>query len=447
MTVVRLLVILILVCGQQAEAIVRVNITGGQDSYIPIAIGRINGLTGEELLYGDRISSVINNNLKLSGLFEVINKERFSGFEQKNDVAPNFGLWRGINSYLLMTASISIQQNTMQQKVLMVDFRLWDIHSNKEIVSKSYKTELESWRRVSHLISDDIYSTIGGERGYFDTRIVYISEYGDFKNRKKRLAIMDQDGANHRFLSDGSVMELTPRFSPNRQQITYLSYKDNLPKVYIYNLETQESKVIGHFPGITFAPRFSSDNRYVVLSASMDGNSEIYEVDLMTNTRKRLTNSIAIDTSPYYSPGDKHILFNSDRGGSPQLYIMDRDGSNVRRISYGKGVYTAPAWSPRGDLIAFTKQYKGNFHIGTMDTNGKNEKLLTTSFMDEGPTWSPNGRVIMFTRQSVYRDRAMGSTSIYAVDITGKNLRRIFTPQDASDPAWSPLLKTTVMEE
>jgi TolB protein len=309
------------------------------------------------------------------------------------------------------------------------------------MVGLAYFTVPQNWRRVAHIIADQIYKRITGEDGYFDTRIVYVSEVGPQNRRIKRLAIMDQDGASHRFLTDGAALVLTPRFSPTTQDITYLSYFNGQPRVYIFNIDTGQQEVLGDFPGMTFAPRFSPDGNSVVMSLSTDGNSEIYSMDLRTRLVKRLTNHPAIDTSPSMSPDGRQVVFNSDRGGAQQLYVMDSDGRDVRRISFGKGRYATPVWSPRGDLIAFTKILDGTFYIGVMRTDGSGERLLSQSFLDEGPTWAPNGRVLMFFRQTPSTADGKGATSrLHLIDLTGYNLREVVTPADGSDPAWSPLI-------
>ena len=292
------------------------------------------------------------------------------------------------------------------------------------------------------MISDKVYERLTGEKGYFDTRILYVSESGPKNQRIKKLAIMDQDGENHRHLTSGKELVLTPRFNPTKQEITYLSYFKNLPRVYLLNIETGNQEVVGDFPGMTFAPRFSPDGNKIIMSLAKDGNSDIYVMDLKSRVVTRLTNNPAIDTSPSYSPDGKKITFNSDRGGSQQIYVMDNDGRNQKRISNEGGNYATPVWSPRGDLIAFTKNFKGNYAIGVMRTNGEGERLLTENWYQEAPSWSPNGRVLIFYRETAANEDGQGhSSTLWSIDLTGFNEREIETPQDGSDPAWSNLLQ------
>ena len=426
----------VLVAAGSAIAAVEIDITRGNIDPVPVAITDLYSQVPETARVGADISGVVISNLARSGLFKPLDKKAFLQRSEALQVQPRFGDWRVINAQALMTGSVEMQTDGQ----LKVEFRLWDVFAGEQMTGLVYKTTPRNWRRIAHIISDAIYKRMTGEAGYFDTRVVYIAESGAADRRVKRLAIMDQDGAGHRFLTDGSYLVLTPRFSPSRQEVTYLSYFNDRPRVYLYNIDTGRQEVLGDFPGMTYAPRFSPDGDKVILSMAKDGNSEIYEMDLRTRITKRLTRHPAIDTSPCYSPDTRQIVFNSDRGGSQQLYVMNADGSKVRRISFGKGRYATPVWSPRGDLVAFTKYRKGRFFIGVMRPDGSGERLLTESFLDEGPTWSPNGRVLMFFRQEPTKANGSGGrVRLRSIDLTGYNEREILTPIDASDPAWSPL--------
>ncbi len=421
----------------QAMAELRIDITRGTVEPLPIAVTDFIGASTAEAEYGRSIGRVIADDLERSGLFKPLDKRAFIQNNQALNTLPRFGDWRIINAQALVQGRTQIVADGR----LKVEFRLWDVYAEQQMVGLAYFTVPDNWRRVAHIVSDAIYKRITGESGYFDTRIVYISETGPQNRRIKRLAIMDQDGDNHRFLTDGGTLVLTPRFSPTLQEITYLSYYGDQPRVYIFNIDSGRQEVLGDFPGMTFAPRFSADGNKVIMSMAKDGNSEIYTMDLRTRTVKRLTNHSAIDTSPSYSPDGKFITFNSDRGGSQQIYVMEANGGNVKRISYGKGRYATPVWSPRGDLIAFTKFTGGRFFIGVMRPDGTGERLLAEDFLVEAPTWAPNGRVLMFFRQErTEKDGSGGKSRLYSIDLTGHNERQVITPLDASDPAWSPLI-------
>ncbi|MAF94788.1 MAG: Tol-Pal system beta propeller repeat protein TolB [Rhodospirillaceae bacterium] len=421
-----------------ARAELRIDITQGTVEPLPIAITDFVGSTASEIQYGRDVSRVIAGDLERSGLFRPIDKRAFIQTAIALQTLPRFGDWRVINAQALVQGQARIVQGGQ----LRIEFRLWDVFAEQQMVGLAYVTVSENWRQVAHIIADAIYKRITGEDGYFNTRIVYISESGPQNRRIKRLAIMDQDGENHKFLTEGEALVLTPRFSPTLQEITYLSFYGNLPRVYIFNIDTGRQEVLGDFPGMTFAPRFSPDGKRVIMSMAKDGNSEIYTMDLRTRTVRQLTFHSAIDTSPSYSPDSRQIIFNSDRGGTQQLYIMDASGRGVRRISYGKGRYATPVWSPRGDLIAFTKILSGRFYIGVMRVDGSGERLLAEDFLVEAPTWAPNGRVLMFFRQErTTKDGGGGRSRLYSIDLTGHNEREILTPIDASDPAWSPIIR------
>ena len=419
-----------------AWAQLQIDITRGNVDPFPIAIGDLAGANPETVQVGRDISGVIAANLERSGLFRAIERAAFIEDPTRMTLRPRFGDWRLINAQALVTGG-AIQETDGR---LRVEFRLWDTFAEQQMTGLVYMTNPENWRRIAHLISDAIYKRLTGEDGYFDTRIVYISETGAADRRIKRLALMDQDGFGHRFLTDGKDLVLTPRFSPTRQEITYLSYFGNRPRVYIYNIDTGQQEILGDFLGMTFAPRFSPDGNRVIMSLAVDGNSDIYTMDVRTRRVEQLTRNPAIDTSPSFAPDGTRVTFNSDRGGTQQIYVMEADGRGQKRISFGDGRYATPVWSPRGDLIAFTKFQGGRFHIGVMRPDGTGERLLTESFLDEAPTWAPNGRVIMFFRQEPRQDDGSGGeVSLWSVDLTGFNVRRVVTPLDGSDPAWSPL--------
>jgi TolB protein len=417
-----------------AHAELHLDLTHANVKPMPIAIPVFAG--GPGTMASD-ITGVVSADLERSGLFQPIDRKAFVDQDANSHIPPQYNNWRVINAQALVTGDIQTQPDGR----LAVSFRLWDVFAEQQMTGLRYTTTPDNWRRIAHIIADAIYKRVTGEDGYFDTRIVYISESGPLNQRIKRLAIMDQDGANHRYLTDGKALVLTPRFSPTAQEITYLSYARGTPRVYLFNIDTGQQEVLGDFPGMTFAPRFSPDGNRVIMSIALNGASQIYSMDLRTRRATQITTTESIDTSPCFSPDSSQIVFNSDRGGSQQIYMMNADGSNIHRISFGTGRYGTPAWSPRGDLIAFTKFDSSTFYIGICKPDGSGERLLTQSFLVEGPTWAPNGRVLAYFRQTPSDARGGGGRSrLYSIDLTGYNERELVTPQDASDPAWSPLL-------
>ncbi len=425
-----------LAMAMPAHAQLRVDITGGKVEPLPIAIPDFQGSDAEGTEYGRQVAEVISNDLARSGLFRPIDKGAFIQAPADIGVQPRFGDWRLINAQALVNGRTVASPDGR----LTVEFRLWDVFAQQQMIGTRYRTAPDNWRVVAHRIADKIYQRITGEGGYFDTRVVYVDESGPAARRIKRLAIMDQDGANHRYLTGGEHLVLTPRFSPTEQEITFLSFVNNRPRVYLYNIDTGQQEVLGDFPGMTFAPRFSPDGTKVAMSMARNGNSEIYAMDLRTRQVRRLTNHPAIDTSPSISPDGKRLVFNSDRSGQQQIYVLDMEKGNARRMSFGEGRYATPVWSPRGDLIAFTKINRGRFSIGVMRPDGTGERILVTDFLVEGPTWAPNGRVLMYFRQPRARPgQKKPGPKLYSIDLTGYNEREIATPRDASDPAWSPL--------
>ena len=426
------------VASSAAVAQLQVDVTTGQNDPLPIAVTRLVG-EGDLAALGDEIAAVVEADLERSGLFEPIDSEAF--IQQPEEIGesgrPRFGDWRTISAHALVTGWVSREADGR----IRVGFRLWDVLREGQLRGLSFRGDESIWRRIAHRIADAVYERLTGETGYFDTQIVYISETGPASDRTKRLAIMDQDGANHMYLTDGSRLVLTPRFSPSSREITYMAYRGQFdhPRVYLLDLDTGRKEILGDFPGMTFAPRFSPDGGKVVMSLAIDGNSDIYAMDLSTRWIEQLTTDAAIDTSPSYSPDGAMIAFTSDRGRKPQIYVMKADGGEKERITFGDGSYSTPVWSPRGDLIAFTRQSGNRFHIGVMNTDGTDERLISAGFLVEGPTWAPNGRVLMFTRETPM-DGGKVKVELRSIDLTGFNERPVETPLDGSDPAWSPLI-------
>lgn len=435
------LLFMLLVVATPAQALVKINLTDANADPMPVALTDFAGSVSAENRMGEQLVEVIGDNLKRSGLFKVIDKKAFLQTDASLRASgPIFKEWRMINADVLLTGTVEIIGPETDTPRLRAVYRLYDVYGEKQLAAKAYTASTDFWRHIAHRISDDIYTELTGEDGIYASRIVYIGEDKPRGSRvvRKRLCVMDQDGANQQCLTDGRTLVLTPRFSPNSQTLIYMSYANGKPRLYMLDLPTGKQTIVGDFEGLNSSPRFAPDGETVAMTLTMghEGNPEIYSMDLESRELKRLTTYRGIDTSPSYSPDGEKIVFNSDRAGRPALYTMDTDGNKVKRLTYGEGSYYAPAWSPRGDLIAFVKLLDGRFHIGVIDAEGTEERLLTEGFMDESPSWSPNGRVIVFTRQ-----KRSGTTQIYSIDLTGYNLRQLPTPTQASDPAWSPLIK------
>jgi TolB protein len=441
----RFILLLCFLIPIKSFAVIEVDITRGNLSPLPVAVSPLavsqeDKKSFEKIIkkkdIGLEISIVVENNLKQTGLFNPLNKDAFLQKPEIANLKPRFEDWSLIKAQALITGKVSL----IDEK-LRVEFRMWDVLAGKEMMALAFTTVPTNWRRVGHIITDKVYERLTGEKGYFDTRIIYVAEEGPKTQRVKKLAIMDQDGFNTKYLTLGNELVLTPRFNPTNQMVTYLSYFRNLPRVYLLDIETGVQEVVGDFPGMTFAPRFSPDGKKIIMSFAMNGNSEIYTMNLENRVVEKITNHPSIDTSPSYSPDGKYICFNSDRSGYQQIYVMKSDGTKVKRVSFGKGIYGTPVWSPRGDLIAFTKMHKGEFYIGVMRTDGTGERLLTENFYQEAPSWSPNGRVLIFYRETKTNTEGEGfSAKLWSIDLTGYNERQVITKTDASDPSWSSLL-------
>lgn len=388
---------------------------------------------GSTEVLGRQVADVITADLRNSGLFQPKGPDAVRTIAFNEVTAPAYPYWRGSSAEALVQGFVRAKPDGK----ITVGCYLYDVALGSELTRLGFDVAPRDWRRAAHKCADAIYARLSGESPFFDSQIAYIAESGPKNKRIKRLAMMDSDGANHRFLTNGQSIALTPRFSPDYKQIVYLSYLGNRPRIYIYDIGTGKQKLVTESANQTFSPRFSPDGRYILYSMSVNGNTDIYRVTSAGGgAPQRLTNSPGIDTGGSYSPDGTRIVFESDRGGSQQIYVMNADGSGQQRISFGGGRSATPEWSPRGDLIAFTR-IGGGFRVGVMSPSGGGERLLTNGWQDEAPSWSPNGRVIQFFRSSPGRD---GKSAVWQVDLTGRNERKIPTPLDGSDPAWGPLL-------
>lgn len=420
--------------AQTREGPLRIEINRGVIEPLPFAIAPFVAENAGAEQWADQITRVVAADLAGTGLFREISQNAFIATVADFNAPVTYTDWKPINAEALITGAVRLDGNR-----ITVKFRLFDVFAEAPLgEGLQFAGDTDGWRRMAHKVSDQVYARITGEGGYFDSRVVFVSESGPKNAREKRLAIMDYDGANTQFLTDASAIVLAPRISRAGDRVLYTSYETGFPQIFELNVGSSARRPLGvQGDTMSFAPRYDPTGRSIIYSVTSGGNTDIFRLDTATGGRSRLTSAPSIETAPSFSPDGSQIVFESDRSGSQQLYIMPATGGEPRRISFGQGRYGTPVWSPRGDLIAFTKQNQGRFHIGVMRTDGSDEKLLTASFLDEGPTWSPNGRVIMFTRETAGEG---GQPALFSVDISGRNLRRVPTPGGASDPAWSPLL-------
>ena len=399
---------------------------GGNFTPIKIAVTAFLGDGGQQM------TQIVTNNFARSVFLQPLDP---GSFVEKSTTpeSPRMDQWKMINAQFVVTG----RSGRAADGRMRTEFRLWDVLSGQQVAGQQYVTDPNNARRVAHIVSDAIFSRITGEKGWFDSRVVFVDETGPKERRVKRLALVDQDGANPRYLSRGEDLVLTPRFSPTSQDVTYMAFGAGDPRVFLMNIESGQREVVGNFPGMTFAPRFSPDGQRVIMSLSQGSATNLFTMDLRSRTTTRLTDTPAIDTSPSYSPDGSQIVFESDRGGSQQIYVMGAGGGGAKRISYGDGArYSTPVWSPKGDLIAFTRQKSGSFGIGVMKPDGSGERIITEGYHNEGPTWAPNGLYVMFFRDP----GGQGGPRIYMADVFGRAEFPLPTPSFGSDPSWSPLL-------
>ena len=419
--------------AQAQQGPLRIEITEGVIEPLPFAVPAFVAENAASAQMGQQLAQLVAADLTGTGLFREVPASAFISGVSDFNAAIQYADWKAVNAQALITGAVAVSGDQ-----LTVKFRLYDVFSGAELGSGlQFAGTASGWRRMGHKVADAVYSRITGESGYFDSRVVFVSETGGKADRQKRLAVMDYDGANVQYLTGSESIVLAPRFSKSGDRVLYTSYETGFPRIFVLDVGSVQRRVLESQEGtMSFAPRFHPNGQTVVYSLSQGANTDIYTLDINSGQTTRLTSAPSIETAPSYSPDGSQIVFESDRSGAPQLYVMSASGGEPTRISFGEGRYGTPVWSPRGDLVAFTKQSKGRFHIGVMRLDGSEERLLTASFLDEGPTWAPNGRVIMFTRET---QGDSGRSTLYSVDITGRNLRPVQTPEGASDPSWGPL--------
>jgi TolB protein len=414
-----------LLAARPASALVKVTVSGASFQPLPIAIP---DFASSDPAFGKSVADIVRNNLGRSGLFSVVDQSTLPQQVGSIAAAPDFAAWSAVGAQAVVMGKVE-QGDQIQSSV-----RVWDTRASAQVVGKSYQSDPSNFRRVAHIVSDAIYTALTGEGGYFDTRIAFVAESGPKANRLKRLAIMDQDGANVHYITQGTPETMTPRFSPSAQTLTYIALDNGDPQIYLLDLASGKEQQLGNFGAMTFAPRFSPDGRSMAFSIEGGGTTNVFSMPI-GGKPTQLTSGASIDTSPSYSPDGANIAFESDRGGSSQIYVMAANGGQAQRISFGDGTYNTPVWSPKGDFIAFTKQGGGGFSIGIMKPDGSGETLLFSGFHAEGPTWAPNGRVIMYFSDP----GGDAGPSLYTVDVWGRANNKVPTETYASDPAWSPL--------
>ena len=417
---------------------VEIDITEGKIEPLPIAVTKFNYEKNNEEDYSLKIVNVISNNLNNTGLFKLLSSESFLQSENEAFFQPLFSDWRLIDANFLVSGKVKIENN-----LLKINFKLWDIYQEKLVINKNISgISISDWRISSHIISNFIYEKITGEKGYFDTKIVYVTEEGTLAKRVKKLAIMDYDGNNHQVLTNGKELVLTPRFSPDGRNIVFLKYLNNKASVYLMNIKSRNTRILGNFSGMSFAPRFAPSGKEIIFSLTDKGKSNIFLQNLENNKKLQITNNKYINTSPYFSPDGKKIVFSSDRAGKQNLYIknIEKKYSKIDRITFGRGNYATPVWSPRGDYIAFTKSYRKKFFIGLIKTDGTGERLISEGYLTDGPTWSPNGRTLAFFK-TIKGNNGQFVSKLFTIDITGNLEKELHTPYEASDPDWGPSIK------
>ena len=392
-----------------------------------------NTPAGDTGVLGIQVATQIATDLRQSGAAYPVGPDKVRVYSSTEAGAPNYPLWENTGAAALVTGYVQLRPDGR----LTIACYVYDMKTRREVNRKGFVLSPSDWRRGAHRCADAVYQHVSGNSGYFDTRVAYVAETGTRRNQVKRIAVMDLDGHNHRYLTAGEVTVLTPRFSPDGSRLAYMSFTGGQPHIRVLDVASGNDLRLVQTPGMSFAPSYSPDGRRIAFSMASQGNTDIYVMDVEGGFPQRLTSAPGSDTSPSFSPDGRRIVFESSRSGTQQLYVMNSDGSDQRRISFGGGASASPAWSPDGDRIAFTRIAGGRFRIGVMSPSGSDERIVTDGWQDEGPSWAPNGQLLVFHRTA----QGSGRASLHVVPLEGGEARRLSTPQDASDPSWSALRK------
>lgn len=434
-----LLCLAIILYSQICQATLQVDVSGGNFDPIPIYFGAFAG--SQEL--GVNFMAVIEKDLVNSGLFKSLNSGEYKLLAKQ----PNFHKLRSMGADYVAGGKIAYNKN----EEITLELYVWNAATGHLVIGHRLNGKMHGWRQLAHIAADMIYSNLTGEKPYFTSKILFIDETGPIDNRLKKVAIMDQDGANVAYLTNGEHLTVTPKIAPDRQNVVYTAYIDDSPHTCLQQLKTGARTIVEQSTNGTIAPNFSPDGNGLVMGKLRDNgtaNLFLLNIQSMNNMLKsqgaqtkavhgeanmrQLTYGNNIDATSSFSPDGKQLVFSSDSSGRQQLYIMKIDGSAKKQLSTGSGSYSTPVWSPRGDYIAFTKKEHGQFSIGICRTDGSEERLLSSGFHSERPCWAPNGRSLIFFKES-----AAGHSRLYSIDIMNQKERLLTTPHDASDPDWS----------
>jgi TolB protein len=396
---------------------------------IPPLTSPDSGSKGNEMLaIAWQATQLVDTDLQQTSEVMPLTPDRKDYYSYPEVTAPNFPKWRDRGAKALITGFVKSRPDGRYT----VGCYVYDVDKGRELAREGYVVIPADLRRAAHKCSGLAYKAITGSPGMFDTRIAYVAETGSPAARVKRIAIMDSDGFNHKYLTAGDTIVLTPRLSPKAAHLAYVSFQGGIPQVRILDLANGEQRPLLPGNAMSFAPRYSPDGSKILFSMMVGANSDIYMVGANGGLPQRLTVSPALDTDASFSPDGSKIVFESDRSGTQQLYVMNADGSQQRRITFTTAAYSAPEWSPDGSFIAFTWRMGDTRRIGIIAPDGTGEKVLTAGPADEEPSWAASSREIVFQRTN-----ASGRPGIYRVSLDGNAPRRMTVPQDGSDPNWS----------
>lgn len=412
----------------------QIEVSGKNYKLTKIAINHFLTQKYEEKIIAKEIRDTVCKNLSDSGIFSIVAENNFIEQNKGSEFIPFFEAWKKINATILVNGSLT--KNRKNNYTIVIS--IWDNILAKKILHRKITFSEKSIQKTSHIISDHIYQEIIGEKGYFDSKILYVAEKVIENKIFTRIAMMNQDGKEHKYLTNGKFISISPKISPDKENIAYVDFRAGISKIFLRNLYSGQENLLTNMKGSIFSPRFSRNGKKILFSLAKKGATNIFKFDINTKKISVLTRNIYINTSPQFSPDDKKIIFTSNRLGTAKIYTMNEEGKNVVKITEKPGSHLEPKWSPDGKYISYINlRRKLGYYINIINTKTGEETTVVKSDVIHGYCWCPNSKYILFSEAIGNKEEEKKTIyKLQKINIFNKHKTTINTPYSASDPIW-----------
>jgi TolB protein len=422
------LLVAALVLATTANAELMIRVTKGTGEAVPVAV--VPFAESGDLPAGDDISTIVRNNLEMTGEFTPLSAERMLSLPSSGDDVF-FRDWRMLGQRYLLVGNVTREGDRVRAR-----YELFDVNGEQRLLGETSTTSVNNLRTLAHHISDKVYEALTGEPGVFSTRLAYVTLDQHQGKPRYRLQISDVDGRRASVRLESREPIMSPDWSPDGKHLAYVSFESGRPQIFVHELATGQRTAVASYPGLNSAPNWSPDGRSLLVTLSRSGNAEIYRLDVDSRSLTRLTDHWGIDTEGAWHPDGEGLAFTSDRSGGPQIYIKDSERASPRRVTFGGRYNARPRFSPDGEYIYYVHQRDSGFHIARTELDSGDEQVLTRTGSDESPSIAPNGRMLIYaTRQ--------GNDNVLTVISTNGGAAYTLPAAngDVRDPAWSPVLR------